>query len=169
MNYVDINTLIVELIESGRQATDDELSQIVAYVAQAPFASRLVRPPRWWREALARCGTAVPARVPASEFHLFRRVYLDEQWPPGTTLETYVRDLRQAIRHPKAEIWTYRYYGAPAIGFLAPSHISGTPASTPFIFVAYSPQYGTLITGYQTAGPEKVFNSEAYQDIQRHR
>ena len=166
---MDIDTLIVELIESDRQATDDELSQIVAHVAQAPFASRPVRPPRWWREALARCGIAVPARVSAGEFHLLKRVYLDEQWPPGTTLETYVRDLRQAIRHPEAQVWTYRYYGAPALGFLSPSHIPGAPASTPFIFVAYSPQYGTLITGYQTAGPEKVFNSDAYRDVRQHR
>jgi hypothetical protein len=166
---MDIDALIVELIESGRRATEDELSQIVAHVAQAPFASRLIRPPRWWREALAQRGIAVPTRVPAGEFHLFRRVYLDEQWPPGTTLETYVRDLRQAIRHPKAQIWAYHYYGAPALGFLAPSHIPGAPASTPFIFVAYSPRYGTLITGYQTAGPEKVFNSDAYRSVRRHR
>jgi hypothetical protein len=166
---MDVNALIIELIESGRQATDDELAQIAAHVAQAPFASRLIRPPRWWRDALAQCGIAVPVHVSAGEFHLFRRVYLDKQWPPSTTLEAYVQDLRQAIRHPEAEIWTYRYYGAPAIGFLAPSHIPEAPTSTPFIFVAYSPQYGTLITGYQTAGVEKVFNSDAYQDVRRHR
>ena len=40
---MDIDTLVVELIKSGRQATDDELSRIVAHVAQTPFASRLVR------------------------------------------------------------------------------------------------------------------------------
>jgi len=166
---MDIDALIIELIESGRQAMDEELPQIVAHVAQSPFASRLVRPPRWWREALGRLGITMPARVSAGEFHLFRMVYLDEQWPPGTTLETYVQDLRQAIRHPEAQVWTYHYYGAPAIGFLAPSHIPEAPVSIPFIFVAYSPRYGTLTTGYQTAGPEKVFNSDAYQSIQRHR
>lgn len=166
---MDIDALIIELIESGRQATDEELSQIMAHVAQAPFASRLVRPPRWWREALARLGITMPARVSAGEFHLFRRVYLDEQWLPDTTLETYIQDLRQVIRHPEAQVWTYLYYSAPAIGFLAPSHIPGAPVSTPFIFVAYSPRYGTLTTGYQTAGPEKVFSSDAYQSIQRHR
>jgi hypothetical protein len=166
---MDTDALIVELVESGQRATDEELSHIVAHVAQAPFASRLVRPPRWWREALARLGITMPARVSAGEFHLFRRVYLDEQWPPGTTLETYVQDLRQAIRHPEAQIWTYHYYGAPALGFLAPSHIPGAPASTPFIFVAYSPRYGTLITGYRTAGLEKIFNSDAYRSVRRHR
>jgi hypothetical protein len=44
---MDTDTLIIELIESGQRATDEEVSQIMAHVAQAPFASRLVRPPRW--------------------------------------------------------------------------------------------------------------------------
>lgn len=35
---MDIDALIIELIESGRRATDAELSHIVAHVAQAPFA-----------------------------------------------------------------------------------------------------------------------------------
>lgn len=55
---MDVDALIIELVESGRRATGEELSQIVAHVAQAPFASRLVRPPRWWREALGRRGIA---------------------------------------------------------------------------------------------------------------
>jgi len=35
---MDVDALIIELIESGRQATDEELSEIVTHVAQAPFA-----------------------------------------------------------------------------------------------------------------------------------
>lgn len=166
---MDVDALIIELVNSGRQATEEELARIIAHVAQAPFASHLVRPPRWLRDALAERGITLPARVPADEFHLLRRIYLDKQWPPGTTVETYVQDLQQAVRHPEAEIWTYRYYGAPAIGFLAPSHVPGTSVSTPFLFVAYNPQYGTLVTGYQTAGPDKVFNLEAYRDIRKQR
>lgn len=163
---MDVDALIIELTESGRRATDDELAQIVAHVAQAPFARRLIRPPRWWREALAQCGIVVPTRVPAGEFHLLRRVYLDQQWPPGTTLEAYVGDLRQVIQHPEAKI-SYRHYGAPAIGLLAPSHMPWTSASTPFIFVAYSPQYGTLVMAirpparkrYSIRAPARTFGN----------
>lgn len=115
---MDIDALIIELIESGRQATGEELSQIVAHVAQAPFASRLVRPPRWLREALARLGIEVPARVPASEAHLLKRVYYDQQWPVGTTTDQFMADLRLAIQHPDARAWTYEYFGEPCIGLL---------------------------------------------------
>jgi len=166
---VTVDALIVDLVESDRQATEDEVAQIVAHVSAAPFASRMIRSPRWFRNELARRGIVIPARISAAKFHLFRRVHLDEQWPPGTTLEDYVQDLRQAILHPQVQIWTYRYYGTPAVGFLAPSHIPDTSASTPFIFVAYSPQYGTIITGYQTGGPQNIFNSGAYQSVRQHR
>jgi len=165
---MDIDALIIALIESRRRATDEELSQLVAHVAQAPFASRLVRPPHWWREALARRGIAVPARVPASEAHLLKRIHYDQQWPVGTTTDQFVADLRLAIRRPDARVWTYEYFGEPYIGLLAPSHIRGTPGAKSYIFVAYSARYGTLTTGYQASGPETIFN-EKHQRLTQHR
>ncbi len=165
---VDIDALIVELIESGRLATQDELSQIVAHVAQAPFASRPVRPPSWLREALTRLGITMPARMPASEAHLLKRIYYDQQWPVGTTTDQFVADLRLAIRHPDASVWTYEYFDEPCVGLLAPSHIRGTPGAKPYIFVVYSARYGMLTTGYQATGPEMVFN-EKHQRLTQHR
>jgi hypothetical protein len=165
---VDIDALIIELIESGRQATEDELSQLVAHVAQALFASRPVRPPRWLREALARCGITVPARVPACEAHLLKRIYYDQQWPVGTTADQFVADLRLAIRHLDARVWTYEYFGEPCVGLLAPSHIRGTPGAKPYIFVVYSARYGTLTTGYQASDPETIFNDK-HQRLTQHR
>jgi hypothetical protein len=165
---VDIDALIVELIEAGRQATEDELSQIVAHVAQAPFASRPVRPPSWLLEALARLGITMPARMPASEAHLLKRIYYDQQWPVGTTTDQFVADLRLAIRHPDARVWTYEYFGEPCVGLLAPSHIRDTPGAKSYIFVVYSARYRTLTTGYQASGPETIFN-EKHQRLTQHR
>jgi hypothetical protein len=63
---VDIDTLIVELIESGRQATEDELSHIVVHVAQAPFASRPVQiSPRLRDEFAAILGKPVARQLPS--------------------------------------------------------------------------------------------------------
>lgn len=165
---MDIDALIVELIESDRRATEDELSQIVAHVAQAPFASRPVRLPRWLREALAQGDIAVPARMPACEAHLLKRIYYDQQWPQGTTTERFIADLRLAIRHPDVHVWTYEYFGEPCVGLLAPSHIRETPGAKPYIFVVYSAQHGTLTTGYQASGPETIFN-EKHQPLTQHR
>jgi hypothetical protein len=102
---VDIDALIVELIESGRQATEDELSQIVAHVAQAPFASRPVRvSPRLWDELIVVLDKPVARRLPSIEFHLLKRIHLEQQWPVGTTARQYVTDLHLAVRHPAARI-----------------------------------------------------------------
>ncbi len=165
---MDIDTLIVELIESGRQATDDELSRIVAHMAQAPLASRLIRPPGWLREELARLGITMPARVPAGEAHLLKRIYYDRQWLVSTTIDQFVADLRLAIRHRDARVWTYEYFGEPCVGLLALSHIRGTPGAKPYIFVVYSARYRTLTTGYQASGPETVFNDK-HQRLTQHR
>ena len=63
---MDIDALIIELIESGRQTMDEELSQIVAYVAQAPFASRPVQiSPRLRDEFAAILGKPVARQLPS--------------------------------------------------------------------------------------------------------
>jgi len=165
---MDVDALITELIESGRQATEDELSQIVAHVARAPLASHLIRPPGWLREELARLGVTMPARVPAGETHLLKRIYYDQQWPIGTAIDQFVADLRLAIRHRDASVWTYEYFGEPCVGLLAPSHIRVTPGAKPYIFVVYSARYETLTTGYQATGPETVFNDK-HQRLTQHR
>lgn len=165
---MDVDTLIIELIASGRQATDDELSRIVAHVAQAPLASRLIRPPSWLRAELTRLGITMPARMPAGEAHLLKRIHYDQQWPVGTLIDQFVADLRAAIRHPDVRVWTYEYFGEPCVGLLAPSHIRDAPGAQPYIFVVYSARYGTLSTGYQTSGPETIF-SDAHQRLTQHR
>jgi len=164
----NIDAIIIELIESGRQATDDELSQIVNHVAQAPFASHWVRLPTWLRGALVRFGITVPTRLPADEAHLIKRIYYDRQWPVGTSIDEFVADLSFAIRHPNARVWTYEYFGEPYVGFLAPSHIQDAPGTRPYIFVAYSARHGALTTGYQASGPETIFTNQ-HRRLVRHR
>jgi hypothetical protein len=164
----DVDELIIELVESGRKATEEELARIVKQVAQAPLASRTIRPPRWWREALIRRGEAAPTRVSAAEFHLRRRIDVEEQWPAGTTLAQYESDLRRVCVHLSARVWTYEYFSEPCVGILAPSHVQGPPGARPFLFVAYSALYGRLSTGYQARGPEAIFD-ESYQNLTQHR
>jgi len=166
---VDIDTLIVELIESGRRATEDELSQIVAHVAQAPFASRLVRiSPRLRDEFAAGLGKPVVRQLPSIEFHLLKRIYLERQWPVGTTARQYVTDLHLAVRHPAARIWTYEYRAEPMVGFLAPSQVQNAPKPEAFVFVAYNAHYRAITTGFQASGPSAIFGKEQ-QRLMRHR
>lgn len=161
------DAIILDLITTGHQATADELEAIIAHVARASFASYLSRVPTKVRQALGQQGVSCPARMPSVEWHLLERVYLDQQWPPGTTTTQYVHDLHQAVLHPDAEVWTYRYFGQPSAGFLSPSHVQGLPGSERYLFVAYSPTFGTLTTGYQASDRQKVFDVN-YTALVRH-
>jgi len=166
---VSVDALILSLIAAERQASEDELRRIRAHVAMAPFASRLVRVTRWLRERLAQRDIALTeSRLPSVEVHLLKRIYVERQWPVGTTTSDYLADLHHAVQHPDVEMWTYRYYGEPMIGFLAPSHRQDVPSPRPFIFVAYNPRYGTIITGYQASGPETVF-TEGIEQLRKQR
>lgn len=162
-----VDDLILKLIETGRQASTEEVAAIIAHVAQAPFATYLSRTPAELRELLAQKGVSLTARHSSLERHLFKRVYEEQQWPVGTTAEEYVRDLQKAVVHPQAQIWTYRYFGQSFVGFLAPSHVENAIKSEPYIFVAYNPVYQTITTGYQASGSHRIFTS-GYTHVVRH-
>ncbi len=163
-----INSLILELVSTKRLATVTEIEAISSHVAQAPFASYLSHVPQRIRQALDKKSLTVPAKLPSVEWHVLERVYLDEQWSLGTTPVQYVADLRQAILHPQAEIWTYRYYHEPAIAFIAPSHLRNAPKPERFLFVSYNPNFASLTTGYQTHGAAFALGMGC-QDLRQHR
>ena len=164
-----VDELILEFIDTGRQASADELEVIVAHVAQAPFASYRSHVPSSVRIDLQRIGVPLaPGKVRTVAWHLLKRVYLDQQWPVGTTEVDFVQDLHQAVSHQARQIWTYRYYTHPYIGFLSPFHVQQSPQPERNIFVAYSPTFGTITTAYQTDGIDNVFDP-AFTDIVKHR
>lgn len=164
-----VDELILNLINTGRQALVEELAMIVAHVAQASFAGYRSHVPNPIRKDLQKLGvTLTPGKVRAVEWHLLKRVHLDQQWPVGTTEDDFIADLHQALLHPQGQVWTYRYYTHPYVGFLSPSHVQQSPNPKRNIFVAYSPVFGTITTAYQTNGIDNVFDP-AFADIVQHR
>lgn len=162
-----VDQLLLELIETGRQASTAELAAIITHVAQAPFATYLSRVPVELRNLLAQRGIIVPTRLSSIQRHLFKRMYDEEQWAVGTTADQYIADLHQAVVHPLVQIWTYSYLNQPFVGFLAPSHVQNTARPELYIFVAYSSVYKTLTTGYQASNAQRIFTAE-YPNLVRH-
>ena len=167
MAMTAIDDLLLKLIETGRQASAEEVAAIIAHVVQAPFATYLSRVPINLRQLLAQKGISVPVRLSSLERHLFKRIYDEQQWPIGTTADDYIRDLHKVVAHPSVQIWTYRYFAQAFVGFLAPSHVQKALKPESHIFVVYSPDYQTLTTGYQASGSNRIFTSE-YTDLVRH-
>jgi hypothetical protein len=169
MAMTAIDGLILQLIETGQRASVEEVALLVAHVSQAPFASYPSHVPPLVRLGLQQAGIALPSgKVRSVEWHLLKRIYLDQQWPVGTTEAEFIADLHQAIVHARAEVWTYRYYSHPYVGFLSPSHVQQRPQVERYIFVAYSPIFGTITTAYQTGGINHVFDA-TFSDLVQHR
>jgi hypothetical protein len=163
-----IDTLILDCIDHGRQASSEELALIVAHVTQAPFASYQTKVPTQLRQLLTGKGFQLPAKLSSLEIHWLKRVNEEEQWSKETTPPQYVADLQQAVRHPDVQLWFYRYYGHPFAGFLSPSHVRGAKGIEAYIFVAYSPIHGTITTGYQASSIHTIF-TDGYTDLKQQR
>jgi len=62
--------------------------------------------------------------IPTALWHLLKRVYVDGDWPPGTTLNELNRDARATIEDANTVIYVYGYYrtAPPRLqwGFLDP-------------------------------------------------
>ena len=169
MAMMAIDALILTLIETGRRASVEEVALLVAHVAQAPFASYPSQVPPLVRVGLQQAGITLPSgKVRSVEWHLLKRIYLDQQWPIGTTEAEFIADLHRAILHPRTEIWTYRYYSHPYAGFLSSSHVQQRSQVERSIFVAYSPLFGTITTAYQTGGISHVVDA-TFSDLVQHR
>lgn len=163
----ETDALILKLIVDGRRATNAEVAEIIAHVVQVPFASYVSRVPVRVREELLVSGIACPARLPSVEWHLLERIYLDRQWTVNTTQEQYLADLRLAVQSPAVEIWTYLYFGRPYAGFIAPSQTRGAIDSERLLFVAYSPEFGSLTTGFRTADRRNVIDANWTEAIRQ--
>lgn len=164
----DIDTIIIDLVSTGRQASDGELRSLIAHVAQTPFATYLSKVPGRVRRPLTQLGQRIPPRMPSVEWHLLERVYVDQQWPVGTTVLQYLTDLHNAVQHPAIQVWTYRYFGIPCAGFLAPSHIQQVPKPEAYIFVTYNSQFSVIVTGYQASSAATAMGQGCI-DIVQHR
>lgn len=147
--------LIRDLAHSGRAVHADELDRIVRRLAAAPFDPRTVAV-RIRHRGVAYRGQILGSRAASLLYHLAQRVLIDAQWAMGTTADEYLADLRRAIRAPNARLVVYQDRGGCLAATLAPLPESVPPErrgprALPFVFVVYSTDRGTIITGYQVS------------------
>lgn len=148
-----MDTLISELSLHQQKATSQQLTQIARHVATAPFADDLlaVDEPLWggfWHGDVIAPGY----RLPAVELALLRATRLDGHWPENTTTAQFLADLRQAIRHPQAGVWTLAVVGEPCVVFAAESDQRSASSHQQLLTVVwYCALMGRLHAGYRVA------------------
>ena len=148
-----VDELIRELARSRRAATGDEIDRIRNRLSTAPFSTQVVRTAIMFR-GINYLGRTVEARDDAAFLHLVQRVIVDRQWNDGTTMEQYISDLHQLSRDPDTQLLVYdRGSGAVAAAF-GPNRINAERLGSralPYLFVVYSADRSSIITGYQTS------------------
>jgi hypothetical protein len=150
--------LIRELIRVGRQATDEETQFIFERLGNAPFDPREMSVPRELR-GVTYGGDRLGERAPRRLTHLVQRVLTDAQWIDGTTEDTYLSDLRRAIRDPAARLVVYTRRGGHMAGVVAPNHMPAARRGSrarPYLYVVYSADRGTIVSGYQATDLDRI-------------
>ena len=160
------DALIRELIATRRAATSAEIAAIIARLASAPFDERPTRVSIAER-GMAYLGHTLGAREDSLQYHLTKRVILEEQWAVGTTTASYLADLRRAIGASTARLTVYERRGGAIAATITPTDavlIEDQRGLRSFanLLVVYSADRGIVITGYQfstwsaTGLPEEV-------------
>lgn len=128
------DVLIRDLIQTGRDATAEEIDQITKRMAGARF--------------------------PSLNAHLVKHVD-DEQWVTGTTEQEYLSDLQRAIQDESARLAVYKRRGGNLASVLAETERIVDERRRgldwePLLFVAYSADRGIIVTGYQASSLSRI-------------
>ncbi len=130
-----------------KSAPNQKLSvpELTRQAAAAPFTPELMAvDAALWGSFWQFDVLAPGSRLPAPEVALLRAVRLDQTWPQTTTPAQFLADLRAAVIHPQAGVWTISLGRTPCAVFAAPDLMGLT-------VVWYSHATGCLHAGYRIA------------------
>ena len=153
------NELIREFLNPKRAPTEEEIKRILDHVAKAPFRSAMTRVKKEIQGQVF-LGRELRTKEPSIIAHLAKRVLSEEQLADGTTPDQYLEDLRSVIGDPELRLAVYArrgqglYLGCSAPNRLLASRLGRKPE--PYLWVVYSTDYGTIMSGYQGSALDRV-------------
>lgn len=103
-------------------------------------------------------GEALEDRASSLRVHLAQRIF-EGQWHPGTSADQYLADLRSAVIQDDTRIAVYERQGGAIAAALATNTIPADRLGEQrqqYLFIVYSAERGTIITGYQTEGMSEL-------------
>ncbi len=153
-----VDDLIRVLASGARNQGLGDRDRIRARLGEALFNPQLMRVPVWQR-GTKYLGRTIQARDDSAFVHLARRVLIDRQWANGTTVDEYVSDLRYAASDPDARIVIYDRGQGPIAGAFSPNRVPVNRVGTmslPWLYVVYSADRSSIVTGYQVSGLDVI-------------
>lgn len=93
----------------GHVITPKVVGEVIAKASTVNWGTHLLR---WRYFDVTHAGVTYhrDALIPTALWHFLKRVYVDQDWPSGTTLEQLNEDARATIQDPNSEIYVYGYY-----------------------------------------------------------
>lgn len=148
---MEVNDLITEIAESGREATDNEIRRIREHVAGVGYEPGGMTKAGGPIDGLLWQGQAVRSndRIENAIVHFLRHAVAQREWPPGTTFDEYIASLRRAIADPNGWISIERPHRQWRLSFISRANDAAGPDSGGWILVGYPIEYGYWSTGYQ--------------------
>lgn len=153
---------MAQLVRQANRINPAELRLMVNHIKRVPFATDLLQAdaPLWgsfWQFDVIAPGY----RLPADELAWLRATRLDNYWPPDSSMEHYLTDLREAVQNPQAAIWTLVAAEVPCVVFAAINAPTEHPLAT---VVWYCAATDKLHAGYKTPVDNTlVFNGAVRQ------
>lgn len=146
-----VDRLILELAESRREATDEEIQRIREHVAGAGYQPGSMTKAGSRIAGLVWEGETIRSshRLDNALVHYLRHVVAQDEWPPGTTVAEYVANLRSVVEDPNGGILLTHPFGAWLLTFVSESHDPEHFNGRQWIAVGYGVDYGYWMTGYR--------------------
>jgi hypothetical protein len=148
-----VHRLILDAaIDPARRLTAAELGRVPRHIAGAGFDPLALERARGNLVGATRPnGGRVQRgeRLPPGEVHYLRHVVVHQEWPPGTTLNSYFVDAERIIRDPASAIFASLYQGVWQCGAIGRNGPVRGPDGQDWIIVDYRLATGFWTTAFQ--------------------
>ena len=157
-----LDLLIDQIISGQRLVTSTTIGFLRQEAAQAGFNTAPAERAGGRLAGLQWQGRIIRSHdlLPSDAAHYLRHVVVQQEWPPGTSLDEYVDDLRAVILDPGSGVFVNVYGGVfRQLGFVGRSRKQG-PGGAPWTIVEYRAGFDHWVTGYQSTWNKIVQNPQ---------
>lgn len=174
----DADRLIMRLAKLEEMARPEHRKIIVGRLLEAGFSQTARIVEKWDAKPYTKVvGTPHPQTgeiltkqtvLTSDLYHLAKRI-AEGEWPTGTSIQSYLADLKGAIASPEAEIYIGFQGGTPKVGVVGPLRPAPEGGPNPLgdrVFVVYNARTGELVTGYRIGAHEKARAVKSWRPCQ---
>lgn len=146
----------------SQKITVNKVREVIQKATKVNWGTHLIR---WRYEDIEHEGISYKKGdlITTDLWHLFKRIYIDKDWPINTTVNDLSEDARKVICDRTTEIWVYGYYrtSPPRIQWGFYSNDTG-------IAVVYDEQADLIATVFRPIEGSKFFAAQlSAQQINR--